>query len=131
MSAIVAIQSANLVADPIVKYTTTGKAVANFRIAVNEGFGDTKKSYFFNAVAWEELAGEIGKLAKGAKLGIYGKLTSREYEKDGQKRTVIEIVANALDIRKADSRSSSGTGQGLVQGRPQQAQQIDDSDIPF
>lgn len=121
MSAIVAIQSANIVADPQVKYTTTGKAVANFRIAVNEGFGDTKKSYFFNAVAWEELATQVGSLTKGQKLGVYGKLTSREYEKDGQKRSVVEIVVNALDIRKTDSPKPAR----------QQAQQIPDEDIPF
>ena len=122
MSAIVAIPSANLVADPIVKYTTTGKAVANLRIAVNEGFGDTKKSYFFNAVAWEDLALEIGKLTKGQKLGIYGKLTSRDYEKDGQKRSVTEIVVNAIEVRKSDNSKPAA--------RPQ-AQQIDDEQIPF
>ena len=122
MSAIVAIPSANLVADPQVKYTTTGKAVANFRIAVNEGFGETKKSYFFSAVAWEDLALEIGKLAKGQKLRLYGKLTSREYEKDGQKRSVTEIVVNAIEVRKSDNPKPAA--------RPQ-AQQVADEDISF
>jgi len=124
MSAIVVVQSANLVADPTVKYTTTGKAVANFRVAVNEGFGDTKKSYFFNVVAWEDLAEQVGKLTKGQKLGLYGKLTSREYEKDGQKRSVVEIVVNAIDVRKTDSAKPAA--------RPQpQREEIDPDSVPF
>ena len=123
MSAIVSVPTANLVADPVVKYTTTGKAVANFRIAVNEGFGDTKKSYFFNATAWEDLALQVGKLVKGQKIGVYGKLTAREYEKDGRKTTVVEILANAIDVRKTDAAPKPAT-------RPQ-AQEIPDEDIPF
>lgn len=126
MSAIVAIQSANIVADPVVKYTTTGKAVANFRIAVNDGFGDTKKSYFFNATAWEDLALVVGKLVKGQKIGVYGKLTAREYEKDGRKNTVVEILVNALDVRK-----TGNSGETKPAERPQAQEDVDLDSVPF
>ena len=120
MSALITITSATLVVDPAVRSTTTGKTVTNARIAVDDGFGDKKKSYFFDVVAWESLGEQLGQLQKGQKLGVYGKLTSRQYEKDGQKRTVIEIVANALeirDVRKTDSRPQPET--------------VPDSEIPF
>lgn len=126
MSAIVAVPTANLVADPIVKYTTTGKAVANFRIAVNEGFGDTKKSYFFNATAWEDLALQVGKLVKGQKIGVYGKLTAREYDKDGRKNTVVEILVNALDVRKTDNSNAPKPA-----ARPQAQEDVDIDSVPF
>jgi single-strand DNA-binding protein len=109
--------------DPEIKTTTTGKSVANFSVAVENGYGAAKKEpFWFNVTAWNELADLAGReLSKGSKLTVYGRLTTRSWEKDGQKRTVTEIVANAFDIRKDKAESKP---------KPQ-AQEIADEDIPF
>ena len=115
------------------KFTTTGKPVTNFSIAVDNGFGENKKDpFWFNVVAWGELAEAAGKLSKGSKVTIYGRLTSRKYTNKAQVEiTVTEIVANAFEVRKTDNRSSESRGNSTVQGRPQQTQQVADEDIPF
>lgn len=113
--------------DAELKTTTTGKQVANFSVAVDNGFGANKKEpFWFNIVAWNELADAASRLTKGSKLTIYGRLTSRSYEKDGQKKTVFEIIANAFDVRKTDSSRFDGPA-----SKPQPVAAIDDSDIPF
>ncbi len=90
------ILTGNLTRDPEVKYTQSGKAVAMFSIAVNDGFGDNQKTYYPNVVVWGKTAETVGNnLAKGSKVGVVGKLTTRTYDnKDGQKVYVTEIVAD-------------------------------------
>lgn len=86
----------NLTKNPDVKYTQSGKAVAMFSIAVNDGFGDNQKTYYPNIVVWGKTAETVGNnLVKGSKVGVVGKLTTRSYDnKDGQKVYVTEIVAD-------------------------------------
>jgi len=86
----------NLTKDPEVKYTQSGKAVAMFSIAVNDGFGDNQKTYYPNIVVWGKTAETVGNnLAKGSKVGVVGKLTTRSYDNSaGQKVYVTEVVAD-------------------------------------
>lgn len=82
------------------KYTQSGKAVASFSVAVDDGWGDNKKTYFLNVVAWEKKAESCANhLDKGSKVLVQGKLTSRSYDaNDGGKRYVTEIVANDVEF---------------------------------
>lgn len=86
----------NLTKDPDVKYTQSGKAVAMFSIAVNDGFGDNQKTYYPNIVVWGKTAETVGNnLVKGSKVGVVGKLTTRSYDNSaGQKVYVTEVVAD-------------------------------------
>lgn len=87
-----------MVAAPEVKMTNTGKSVANFRIATNEGYGDKKTVQYHNIVAWNKPAEAVGNnLSKGDRVAIEGRLQHREYEgKDGVKRYITEIIMNAM-----------------------------------
>lgn len=87
-----------LTRDPEVRYTQSGKAVCTFSIAVDDGYGENKKAYFFPVVVWNKAAEACGNsLHKGSKVAVTGKLTSRQYENnDGKKVTVFEIVADAF-----------------------------------
>lgn len=104
----------NLTRDPEVRYTASGKAVCTFSIAVNDGYGENKKAYFFPVVVWGKTAETCGNsLHKGSKVAVTGKLTSRQYDnKEGKKVTVVEIVADAfegvefLDKRQGGSQSN-------------------------
>lgn len=96
-----------LVRDNELKYTKSGKAVATNTLALD----DNKKSYFIPIVAWEKQAESLANYTnKGSKIAVNGKLTSRSYEtNDGQKRTVIEVVANQYGgIEFLDTRNNGG-----------------------
>ena len=112
----------NLTKDPDVKYTQSGKAVAMFSIAVNDGFGDNQKTYYPNIVVWGKTAETVGNnLVKGSKVGVVGKLTTRSYDNSaGQKVYVTEVVADMY-----------GGIEFLGNKKQSQSNPIDDEEIPF
>jgi len=92
--------------DPEVKSTPTGKKVANFSVAVDQGFGDAKKTEWVNIVVWEKLAELTERfLKKGKTIALSGTLQTRSWEKDGVKQYRTEVVAR--DITFLDSGSKS------------------------
>ena len=105
-----------VVAQPEMRYTPSGKAVANFRLAVDRR-GKNDEADFIPIVAWErtaEICGEF--LAKGKLVAIDGRLQTRTYEtKDGQKRSAFDVVAD-------DMRMLSGRNEGEAQAAPAPAQ---------
>jgi single-strand DNA-binding protein len=102
-----------LAADPEVRYTANEIPVARFAIAVEHPSKDGEKEVdFVNIVAWRGLAKICGEyLKKGKPIAVEGKLHIRKYEKDGEKRSITEVVADnmqMLDTRyynKAQPRS--------------------------
>ena len=97
-----------LTRDPEVRYTQTGKAVANFSIAVNTGFGDNKRADFVPIVVWDKLAEICGNnLTKGRNVLVEGRLQISEYEKDGQKRRTTEVVAQNVEFLESKAVNSS------------------------
>ena len=100
-----------LVADPELKYTPSGNAVCNFRVAVDRRFkseSGEKQTDFFDVVAWRQSAEFAAKyLNKGRLVSITGTLQQRSWvQQDGQKRSKVEVVADQLQgLDKAqDSR---------------------------
>src|SRR5260370_31709030 len=91
----------NLTRDPDLRYTGAGTAVANLRLAVNRTFvvqGDKREeTLFIDVVAWGKQAETCAEyLAKGSAILVDGRLQSREHDaRDGSKRTVVEVVADA------------------------------------
>ncbi|MFA5034730.1 MAG: single-stranded DNA-binding protein [Candidatus Margulisiibacteriota bacterium] len=113
----------NLTRDPETRYTPSGVAVSRFAIAVNrikkaggdEGEASTggQDVDFINIVAWRRLAEICGEfLKKGRPVAIEGRLQIRSYVgKDGQKKTMSEVVADNMQMlgRKGDSPEGSVT----------------------
>jgi single-strand DNA-binding protein len=105
----------NLGADPEMRYTPSGKAVANLRLAVNERYtdsaGDTRHSaHWFSVECWDKLA-ELGTqyLQKGSRVLVQGRLKTRSYDgSDGVTRYVTDVVATNLVFLDSpkDSRGS-------------------------
>lgn len=116
------IVNGTLVADPELKYTNSGKAVVNFRVATNSrrkneqtGQWENADSTFLNVSSFDGLAENIvNKFQKGSKINVIGTLKQREYEKDGQKRTVYDVTSN--DVSEPISRFNDGN-----QGQPPQS----------
>jgi single-strand DNA-binding protein len=115
----------NVGAEPEIRATRNGAKVASFRIAVNRGFGDSKKTSWFNVTAWRALADQAENLHKGDRLHLSGYLQSRDWEdKSGVKRTTVEIVAQAFEIQpKRDDEKPKQS--------PEPDSQIDDDSVPF
>ena len=107
----------NLGSDPEVRYTQDGTPAASFTVATTERWkgkdGQMQESTEWHRVtAWRRLAEICGEyLAKGSRVYIEGKLQTRSYEKDGQKRYVTEIVAREMKILSGGKgKSDSGSG---------------------
>jgi len=82
--------------DPETKQTPSGTKVAEFSIAVDKR-GKDEGANFFRVKAWGNQAEYVGNyLNKGRLVAIDGRLEQRTYEKDGQKREVIEVVAESV-----------------------------------
>ena len=93
--------------DPEMRYTTNGKAVVSFSLAVNRD-GKKDESDWINFVAWEKTAEVIGQYChKGDLLGVTGNLQQRSWEKDGQKHTVHEVKVNRIDFCNGGKKSDS------------------------
>lgn len=96
--------------DPETKFTTAGKAVAKFSIAVDTGFGDKKATSWFDAVAWEKTAEFVDKyFKKGSKIAITGRLNQETWtSKEGEKRSKVVIIAERVTF--ADSKQTREPG---------------------
>ena len=93
----------NLTRDPELKYTPQGTAVCNFSLAVSRKFkqGEEWKTQtiFPRIVVWGKIAEACAKyLAKGSSALVVGRLDSRQYEADGRKVTVWEVVAEEVQF---------------------------------
>ena len=121
----------NLVEDPELRFTPSGSAVANFKIASTPRTFDRNsnewkdgESLFLRAAVWKEAAENVAEsLTKGMRVIAQGRLKSRSYEtKEGEKRTVIEFevdeigpslkYANAKVNRTQRSGNNGGFGGG-------------------
>jgi len=132
----------NVGADPEIRYTKSGKAVAQLRVATEEGWGDKKKTEWHSIIAWDKLAELAGNLApKGSRVYVEGRLQTREYQdRDGNARRATEVVAKEivfLGSGKAESRGQARPPQGRPQGQggggyaAPDVPYADDDSIPF
>lgn len=103
-----------LVADPELRHTQSGVAVASFRIAVDRDFKDRetgeRKADFINIVAWRQTGEFVSRfLTKGRLAIVEGKLQTREYnDRDGNRRYATEVVAD--NVYFGDSRRDGDGG---------------------
>lgn len=121
-----------LTADPEIRHTQNSSVpVASFRLAVDRDFKDKesgeKKADFFNVVAWRHTAEFVSRFfSKGKMAMVSGRLQNREYtDKDGNRRTITEIVAD--NVYFGDSKREESAGGGFHDLTDDE----DDGDIPF
>ena len=102
-----------LVRDPELRRTNSGKAVTSFTIACDKP-GKDKGTSFIECVAWEKTGEFINSyFLKGSAIVIEGRLESRQYEtKDGQKRTVLEVVVSQAHFCEKKKEQSDGFAGG-------------------
>ncbi len=143
----------NLGADPELRYTPSGKAVTNLRVAVNDrsrgADGEwTEETMWIGVEVWEQAAERLAEqLRKGNKIYAEGQLRAREFEgRDGQKRTALELrFARVVNLERrgrdeegggfggqqfpSDAGRESSPGADSPPRQPSPAMDVDD--IPF
>lgn len=97
----VVVLGGNLTADPELRYTASGTAVATLRLANNQ-FGDDEP-LFINVTAWEKLADACAeRLRKGHKIVVHGSLKPESWTAtDGTKRNAISIRAVSIEFMQS------------------------------
>ncbi len=149
--------SGNLTRDPELRQTANGFSVLSFGVAVNDRRRNQQtgewEDYpnFIDCTMFGARAESVSRfLGKGSKVAIEGKLRWSQWERDGQKRSKIEVVVDEIEFLSRSGENSGGYsgGYGASQtGQPQQqyggqpAQQapatpvvdtsVYDEDIPF
>ena len=124
----------NLGADPDIRYTSNGGAIANLSIATSESWKDKTSGEKKEKTEWHRvvLFGRLGEIAgeylkKGSKVYLEGKLQTRKWQdKDGNDRYTTEIVASEMQM--LDGASSRPAQQSNASPK---AEADFDDDIPF
>lgn len=126
--------SGNLTRDPELRATSGGAQVLSFGVAVNDRAKNQQtgewedRPNFIECTMFGTRAEKLAQyLHKGSKVVIEGKLRYSQWEKDGQKRSKLEVIAEELEFM---SRQDSGQPQQQAQQR-NQVPDLYDEDIPF
>lgn len=137
-----------MTADADLRYTAQGKAVANFRIAINRPFKNQQgenEADFINAVTWGKQAENLAQyMSKGSRIGIVGRLQTRTYEnKNGQTVYVTEVFTSEIQFLESKQQQDRPSTQPATNPQYQNAQNqspfkqegqqvnITDEDLPF
>jgi single-strand DNA-binding protein len=129
----------NVGRDPEVRYLDSGVAKATFSLATSETYKNkdgtkTTQTEWHNIVLWRSLA-EIAEkyVKKGDRLYIEGKIHSRSYDdKDGQKKSITEIVGEVLQMLGGRPKSETGENVSLPESVAEEPlATANGDDLPF
>ena len=132
--------SGNLTRDPEIRATQAGTSILTFGVAVNDrrrnpqtGEWEDYPNYI-DCVVFGNRAEPLSRfLSKGTKVAVEGKLRWSQWERDGQKRSKIEVIIDELEFMSSRDSGSSGASSNYV--APPEAPAVNasvyDEDIPF
>lgn len=106
----------NLTRDPELRQTPNGQNVVGFSLALNRSYKDQSGEWqeatdFVDIVAWGPLAERVAQyLTRGSRALVQGRLQSRNWEQEGQKRSKVEVLANDVTFLNNPGGSSSDDG---------------------
>lgn len=135
----------NLTKDPEVRFTPSGKAVGDLRMAVNRKYKtadgqDKEEVCFVGVVVWGKQAETCGEyLRKGSLIFLEGRLQYEEWEKDGKKNNRLRVVADRVQFMgspkgSAEFRDTHGDGESPKRSETAEeaaAAPADDDNLPF
>ena len=127
-----------LTRDPEMRHTNSGTPVTTFSIAIDNGYGDNKRTDFINCLAWNKTAEFVTKyFTKGKMIIVIGRITTRSWEtQDGKRAYATEVVANEVTFGESKTSPQLNTPQTAAQP-PMQDDDDDftpldeDDDLPF
>jgi len=110
----------NLTRDPELRQTPNGQNVCSFSLALNRSYKGADGNWqeatdYIDVVAWGPLGERVAQyLSKGRPCLVNGRLQSRSWEQEGQKRSKVEVVAQ--DVTFLGGAGEGGSGNGGYQG---------------
>ena len=128
-----------LTRDPELRHTGKGTPVTTFSIAIDNGYGDNKRTDFVNCLAWNKTAEFVTKyFAKGKMIIVIGRIATRSWEtQDGKRAYATEVIANEVNFGESKTSPQLNTPQTAAQP-PTQDDDDDftpldeeDDDLPF
>ena len=137
------ILTGNITKDAELRYTANDKAYSKFCIANNEGYGDNKKTNFFNCTLWGKSAENLNRfLTKGQKVLITGKVEINDYkDKEGVERKIIdinvdsfggvELLGNKAQQESGTNNDTSNNSDSPIDSNDDDLTVIDYGDMPF
>lgn len=117
----------NLTRDPELRQTPTGQNVCGFSLALNRSYkgsdGEWKEATdYIDIVAWGPLGERVAQyLTKGRPALVSGRIQSRSWEQDGQKRNKVEVIAQDVTFLGGAQGSSSSGGDYEQSAKPTSA----------
>ena len=126
-----------LVRDPELRQTPSGVSVCNFTVASERDYNPQgeKTADFIDCIAWRQCADFITKyFSKGQPICVTGRLQTRDYEKDGQKRKITEVKVDSAYFcgGPAEKREAPREVKPVdVQASPFSEISDEDGDLPF
>ncbi len=120
------------------RHTNSGTPVTTFSIAIDNGYGDNKRTDFVNCLAWNKTAEFVTKyFAKGKMIVIAdGRISTRSWEtQDGKRAYATEVVAKEVSFGESKTSPQLNTPQTAAQP-PMQDDDFtpldeEDDDLPF
>lgn len=133
------ILTGNLTRDPELRSTSSGTHVLQFSIAVNDRVKDggewKDRPNYIDCTMFGTRAESLSKfLHKGSKVGVQGKLHWSSWEKDGQKRSKVEVWPDMVELlTPRNAQKDEGTLEAVEEtfGVEMQPVSVYDADIPF
>lgn len=123
----------NLTRDPDLRSTSSGMSVLRFGVAVNDRRRNQQTGEwedvpnFVDCIVFGNRADALSRiLAKGAKVAVEGKLRYSQWERDGQRRSKLEVAVDEVELMQRD-RQGGGCQQQARQSQPD----LYDEAIPF
>lgn len=119
----------NIGRDAVLRNTQGGDQVSGFPVAIDDGYGDKKRTLWFDVSLWGSRAVSLSPyLTKGTKVAVTGDLSTREHEG----KTYLTVRANDITLLGGgEKQEREPTGGGQSSSKPSQDFGLDDSDIPF
>ena len=111
---------------------STQMTVAKFTVAIDDGYGEKKKTNFIPITAFGKTAENCERfLKKGRLVAVEGKIQTGSYDKqDGTKVYTTDVIANRVEFLEWGDKAQGGQAQQQM-SVPEGFQQINDEDIPF
>lgn len=128
----------NLTRDPELRTTPNGTNVCSFSLALNRSYKAADGSWteatdYIDVVAWASLGERVAQyLTKGRPALVSGRLQSRSWEQDGQKRSKVEVIAQDVTFLgggQGGAQAASGESDDSAKPAPKSAKKTDDEEV--
>lgn len=107
----------------------TQTTVAKFAIAIDDGYGEKKKTYFVPITAFGKTAENCERyLGKGQRVAVQGKIATGQYtNKDGKKVYTTDVIAERVQFIDFKDKDTQNVNQGVPEG----FSAVSDDEVPF